>query len=762
MRRHGGRGGGRSGGGGRGAGFQRGSGGRGGRGRAGIGAGGASAAPSAGQALRKRSRFDELLEGGGGGRGAGAADEAAIAALGKRLKVKGGRMADEGDGLGGFLAGLGGESGGESGGSDGEGSVFGDDSDDAEDYDEDSDDFGSGDAVGVGDYDDGDEDEEADLGVGDSDSDDSDGLVSDASEDAEDSEGFGSDEFEGAGDYDDGDEEEEANFGAGGSEEGEESDSGAEDGQEPVAAREPAVAKFVPRRVREQQQRAAAGSGVAEDAELAKEIRRLLNRVTEAQLKPLAQRAAALCRTHGGAAVATLAAPAAVQIVGLTPKVSETIAATLAAYLSAASALAGGAELTARAAALAAKRLEAAVTAGNERETCNLTLLLAAMHLCGALGHASLLGLVARLADDMNEAAAAALHALFRTAGGSLRAADRVGFRDAMLALQEGVARAARRSGGGGSTRLDLMLQTALSAKNGHAAVGGGGELAAVVARQRAFLHSAGVAKIVVSCGWDELLDERPAGSGDVEARKSRRPAAEQASARAGSGSGKGGGTDLFALAQSARMNTGTRRAVFCCVMGAADAADAADKLTALRLPTSQQREVQGVVLECCLRERGFNRYYAHLAATLAARERVHGVALRTILWDRFRSLPNAQPEELVNLGAFTAHVMARTAAPPTLLCPVGDHFRAHSTKVDVVLRAMLSTLLLSRYGAEQVAFWDTLASSRELEDVKGLMTLSLRKALAAKGKAGVNGSDADRAFCKKGRRLLLVLRGGE
>ena len=80
----------------------------------------------------------------------------------------------------------------------------------------------------------------------------------------------------------------------------------------------------------------------------------------------------------------------------------------------------------------------------------------------------------------------------------------------------------------------------------------------------------------------------------------------------------------------------------------------------------------------------------------------------------------------------------------------------------DVVLRAMLSTLLLSRYGAEQVAFWDTLASSRELEDVKGLMTLSLRKALAAKGKAGVNGSDADRAFCKKGRRLLLVLRGGE
>ena len=135
------------------------------------------------------------------------------------------------------------------------------------------DDFGSGDAVGVGDYDDGDEDEEADLGVGDSDSDDSDGLVSDASEDAEDSEGFGSDEFEGAGDYDDGEEDEEADFGAGGSEEGEESDSGAEDGQEPVAAREPAVAKFVPRRVREQQQRAAAGSGVAEDAELAKEIR---------------------------------------------------------------------------------------------------------------------------------------------------------------------------------------------------------------------------------------------------------------------------------------------------------------------------------------------------------------------------------------------------------------------------------------------------------------------------------------------------------
>ena len=50
-----------------------------------------------------------------------------------------------------------------------------------------------------------------------------------------------------------------------------------------------------------------------------------------------------------------------------------------------------------------------------------------------------------------------------------------------------------------------------------------------------------------------------------------------------------GGGTDLLAAAAGQRMSTAARRAVFCAVMGAADCADAAERL--LRLPLKVPRQ---------------------------------------------------------------------------------------------------------------------------------------------------------------------------
>lgn len=756
-----------------------------------------------------RTRFEELLQGTGGA--AGSSDDAQLASLSKKMKLSGGKLADEGDGLDAFMDGLGEGGSGEDSGEGGEafggsfgGGTGGPDSSDELDGD---DDYaaalaevsrqeralraGNGRATAGGSDPEPEDDSGDDYGAvddedgeGSSGSDRDDGMYGSEGDDGDPFGAGGVSSSDSEGDLDP--ESAEDDYDSDGDYPTEGADAPRDDGvraEKQRVTEGAAPAKFVPRRVRESAAAAAAanddagagggarrGGGASSDVAVA--MRRLLNRAAEQQLHPLAEEAARLLSRDRRSASAA-AASAAVTSVSLTPKVSELLAGTLAALVSASAGAAGLVEPIAQTVAVASTRLLSAVDSGAEREASNVVLLLCGLYLCGAVHHSTMFGLVNALSARMSEAAVAALHALFGAAGGKLRAEDRVAFKGAILALQEGSARHAR--AGGSSKRLELMLQTVLSAKNGHARASGDGEIAAFVARQRTWLGSKGVDAVQLACPWEVVVhhgamgaeqlahsredwweDTHVAGSGSgeirgVEAGRGRRlQSAGGDAAASGRGSGGGQAHDLLKLAQTARMNTGTRKAVFCCVMGAADATDAADKVTGLRLPSSQQKEVQRVVLECCLRERGFNRYYAHLAATLAKRERVHSVSLRTTLWDRLKALPSTDATQLVNLGAFAAHVMARDAAPATLLCPLADHYKGSSGKVELLLRAVMSTLLLSKYGAEQVAFWERVSTARELADVKDLMVISLRKALKAKG---------SEAFKDKGTRLLRILR---
>lgn len=56
------------------------------------------------------------------------------------------------------------------------------------------------------------------------------------------------------------------------------------------------------------------------------------------------------------------------------------------------------------------------------------------------------------------------------------------------------------------------------------------------------------------------------------------------------------------------------------------------------------EREVVRVVLECCLQERSWNPYYAHLLASLTRAVKGHRITLQFCLWDHFKQ---ARPHSL-------------------------------------------------------------------------------------------------------------------
>ena len=83
--------------------------------------------------------------------------------------------------------------------------------------------------------------------------------------------------------------------------------------------------------------------------------------------------------------------------------------------------------------------------------------------------------------------------------------------------------------------------------------------------------------------------------------------------------SDKADGKPLFSekileLARKQRMNTDTRRNIFCILMTAEDYMDAFEKLQHLGLKDQQAREILYVIMDCCLQEKKFNPYYAVLA----------------------------------------------------------------------------------------------------------------------------------------------------
>ena len=100
----------------------------------------------------------------------------------------------------------------------------------------------------------------------------------------------------------------------------------------------------------------------------------------------------------------------------------------------------------------------------------------------------------------------------------------------------------------------------------------------------------------------------------------------------------QGEGAELLKKAKTMRMNTESRKAVFCIIMGAEDFTDALDGLLRLPLADAQHREIPRVLIECVLQEKAYNPYYETLASKLCERApKKHRLTLQLMVWDQIR-----------------------------------------------------------------------------------------------------------------------------
>ena len=118
----------------------------------------------------------------------------------------------------------------------------------------------------------------------------------------------------------------------------------------------------------------------------------------------------------------------------------------------------------------------------------------------------------------------------------------------------------------------------------------------------------------------------------------------------------------LLSLASSQRMNTDTRRSIFCIVMTSSDCNDAFAKLTrAELLKPKNERDVIRVLVHCCGEEKSFNPFYSHLIMRVCEYQPKSKFTLMLSFWDIFKQLHSFNDRKIANLAKLLARLLSGT-----------------------------------------------------------------------------------------------------
>ncbi|CAG0919078.1 unnamed protein product [Notodromas monacha] len=151
---------------------------------------------------------------------------------------------------------------------------------------------------------------------------------------------------------------------------------------------------------------------------------------------------------------------------------------------------------------------------------------------------------------------------------------------------------------------------------------------------------------------------------------------------------------EILELARKQRMNTEVRKNVFCIIMTSDDFMDAFEKLIKLGLNKHQDRELVVVSIDCCLQEKVFNPFYAHLVNRLCEYDRRFQLATQFSFWDRVKALKELEAWQLRNLARLFAFLFLKRGLPISVLKAI--QFSDLDKKTLRLVRQILMSVLLT------------------------------------------------------------------
>lgn len=475
--------------------------------------------------------------------------------------------------------------------------------------------------------------------------------------------------------------------------------------------------------------------GSSESAHIRRHIRGLLNRLSESNVETIAGEVSIVFQSDGRSLVAHIVGDEVLASCSKGPRGNEQYAAVFAAFVSGIAASVGM-DFGAKVLASLATSFEEEYRKGDGLSLRNLTLLLAYLYTFGLCSSDLIYDLLTLLSQRLEELDVSTILTILQCCGMSLRRDDPASMKDFIVGVQQQVQKLKAQPPGTqdgmpkiGGKRMEFMLETICEIKNNKKRQK---EESTPHNRLKKWLQKLRVEEVQLrGIKWDKLLDPNKKGqwwhSGEIETtgKDSTAEIADVIDAEAAEAQ------KMLHLAAAQRMNTEARRAIFCIIMSGEDYLDAFEKILRLNLPGKQDREILRVLVECCLQEKVFNKYYSLLAAKLCHHDKNHKFTLQYCLWDHFKQLDSMEMRRLANLARFLADLIGSFSLSLAVLKAVDFTDSAVLTsKVMMHFHILFETLFTQHSDNDIWNIFTRIASPPELENLRNGLELFIHQHL--------------------------------
>lgn len=533
--------------------------------------------------------------------------------------------------------------------------------------------------------------------------------------------------------------------GGGGAEMAEESDVSVHEseGEELNVVETPSVskAKYVPPSLR-----AIPSSEAEEISVLRRRVRGLLNRLSESNVESITQEIAALFRSVPRGVGCQLIGNEVLASCSRGPRGNEQYAAVFAAFVAGMTCLVGM-DFSAKILSSLANSFEDEYSKDDGLSLRNITLLLSYLCIFDVIASDIVYDLLSVLSKRLTELDVSTVLTILQCCGMKLRGDDPGAMKDFVLSIQNSVSQLKSCSAGQDgkadihSKRMEFMLETICDIKNNKKRPK---EDPSHHTRIKKWLQKLKSEDILLrGLKWSKLLDPEKKGqwwlSGDVSSTPGNIEDVATVISKEVVEAQK-----LVQLAAAQRMNTDIRRAIFCIIMSAEDYIDAFDKILRLDLSGKQDREIMRVIVDCCLQEKTFNKYYAVLASKLCSHDKNHKFSLQYCIWDRFKELDTMELNRSMNLAKLVAEMLANFSLSLATLKVVNLANPVEMTPKKIMHFRMVFETLIQKEDSLVWNVFTRIAGAPELEILRDgivmfvkqyVMTKDTEKDLAGKFK---------------------------
>ncbi|CAI8613638.1 unnamed protein product [Vicia faba] len=402
--------------------------------------------------------------------------------------------------------------------------------------------------------------------------------------------------------------------------------------------------------------RARAGNEPEEHTQIRRRVRGLLNRISESNVESITGELSLIFQSVARSVASQIMIEETLASCSGGPRGNKQYAAVFAAFVAGMACMVGM-DFGAKFMASFAKCFEDEYNKEDNLSLRNIALLLSYLCIFGVCSSDLIFDFLVMLGKHLTEVDVSIILTVLQSCGMKIRADDPAAMKTFILNVQDTSNKLKASSGDdpekNNSKRMEFMLETIYDIKNNKK------KTEEVSPRIKKWLQKLRVDDISLrGLTWSKLLDPNKKGqwwlSGDVVSSKDN---VENVANKIDKDVAET--QRMLQLAADQRMNTDSRRAIFCIIMSGEDYIDAFEKLLRLELPGKQDRDIIRVLVDCCLQEKVFNKYYTVLASKLCEHDKNHKFTLQFCLWDHFKELESMTLLRSIHLAKFVAEMAA-------------------------------------------------------------------------------------------------------